>query len=50
MKYRDILMAILVIFAISCVSMTYADVKYVGEDTKTKGNWTDKYGKKWWGQ
>lgn len=38
-------MAILVIFAISCVSMTYADVKYVGEDTKTKGNWTDKYGK-----
>ena len=44
MKFRSVMVAILIIFAISCVSI-YAAVEYVGEDTETLGNWPDKYGK-----
>jgi hypothetical protein len=39
------MMAILAVFIISSISTIYADVKYVGEDKKTLGNWPEKYGK-----
>jgi len=44
MRSRSILVALVFIFAISCMS-SYAAVEYVGEDTETLGNWPDKYGK-----
>jgi len=45
MRLRILMMAILAVFVISSISAIYADVKYVGEDKKTLGNWPDKYGK-----
>ncbi|HGJ66482.1 TPA: hypothetical protein ENS27_14055 [bacterium] len=45
MRLRILMMAILAVFIISSISTIYADVKYVGEDKKTLGNWPEKYGK-----
>ena len=45
MKYGRILILITVVFAFVFASLTYAEVKYVGEDKKTLGDWPGKYGK-----
>jgi hypothetical protein len=45
MKYYRISILITIVFAFVFASFTYADVKYVGEDKKTLGDWPSKYGK-----
>lgn len=45
MKYRFLTISIIFIFAFNFVLFTYADVKYIGDDKKTKGDWPGKYGK-----
>lgn len=45
MKYCRSLILITIVFAFVFASLTHAAVKYVGEDKKTLGDWTGKYGK-----
>jgi len=45
MKYCRKLILITIVFAFVFASFTHADVKYVGEDKKTLGDWPGKYGK-----
>jgi len=42
---RFILLAFVSIFAFMLSISVFADVKFVGKDTATKGDWTKKYGK-----
>jgi len=45
MKHFRNLILITVVFAFVFASFVYADVKYIGEDKKTLGDWPGKYGK-----
>lgn len=45
MKYCRNLILITIVFVFVFASLTHAAVKYVGEDKKTLGDWTGKYGK-----